>query len=257
VPTVVRDVKFGANDPGTARTVPADFELKPQVAELFAYVRGVDAGEIRTLEVKNGCRTRWKSKRREGAAMVEATFEQAYPFAARARKCAATAAVVSGAIPARTWRTLSRRANRLLACSHLNSIPLGISRTFVERVVASQLPFGARRPACAGASLPGRSLRVLADGGTDRKMLSSTSSGSLGVDGLDRQLIFLLLNYSPAEAGRILGLPRFHGPRPNSADEAQLCPRWLFAHRRLPVSAQPVAKRLCNRTGPLWLVTLQ
>jgi hypothetical protein len=28
--------------------------LKPQVAELFAYVRGVEAGEIRTLEVKNG-----------------------------------------------------------------------------------------------------------------------------------------------------------------------------------------------------------
>ena len=53
-PTVVRDVKFGSQDPGAARTVPADFELKPQVAELFAYIRGVEAGEIRTLEVKSG-----------------------------------------------------------------------------------------------------------------------------------------------------------------------------------------------------------
>jgi hypothetical protein len=53
-PTAVRDVKFGCQDPGTERTLPADFDLKPQVAELFEYIRDVDAGEIRCLEVKNG-----------------------------------------------------------------------------------------------------------------------------------------------------------------------------------------------------------
>jgi len=53
-PSVVRDVKFGAQDPGTGRAIPADFELKPQVAELFEYIRDVDAGEIRCLEVKSG-----------------------------------------------------------------------------------------------------------------------------------------------------------------------------------------------------------
>ena len=53
-PTVVRDVKFCSHDPGAAKTPPAEFELKPQVAELFAYIRGVEAGEIRTLEVKSG-----------------------------------------------------------------------------------------------------------------------------------------------------------------------------------------------------------
>ena len=53
-PSVVRGVKFGCQDPGTARTVPADFELKPQVAELFEYIRDVDAGEIRCLEIKSG-----------------------------------------------------------------------------------------------------------------------------------------------------------------------------------------------------------
>jgi hypothetical protein len=53
-PGVVRDVKFGSQDPGTERTFPADFDLKPQVAELFEYIRDVDAGEIRCLEVKNG-----------------------------------------------------------------------------------------------------------------------------------------------------------------------------------------------------------
>ena len=53
-PGVIRDVKFGSHDPGAAKTIPADFELKPQVAELFEYIRDVDAGEIRTLEVKSG-----------------------------------------------------------------------------------------------------------------------------------------------------------------------------------------------------------
>lgn len=53
-PTVVRDVKFGCADPGAAKVPPADFELKAQVAQLFEYVRSVDAGEIRTLEIKHG-----------------------------------------------------------------------------------------------------------------------------------------------------------------------------------------------------------
>ncbi len=53
-PTAVRDVKFGSQDPGTTKVPPDEFELKPQVAELFEYIRAVDAGEIRTLEVKHG-----------------------------------------------------------------------------------------------------------------------------------------------------------------------------------------------------------
>jgi len=53
-PTAVRDVKFCSCDPGAAKMPPDDFELKPQVAELFEYIRDVDAGEIRCLEVKSG-----------------------------------------------------------------------------------------------------------------------------------------------------------------------------------------------------------
>jgi hypothetical protein len=53
-PAAVHDVKFGSQDPGAAKTVTNDFDLKPQVVELFAYVRSVNAGEIRTLEVKSG-----------------------------------------------------------------------------------------------------------------------------------------------------------------------------------------------------------
>jgi hypothetical protein len=53
-PTAVREVKFASQDPGAAKEPPAEFELKPQVAELFEYIRDVDGGEIRTLEVKSG-----------------------------------------------------------------------------------------------------------------------------------------------------------------------------------------------------------
>lgn len=53
-PTAVRNIKFGTADPAALKQLPAEFDLKEQVAELFEYIRSVDAGEIRTLEIKNG-----------------------------------------------------------------------------------------------------------------------------------------------------------------------------------------------------------
>jgi hypothetical protein len=52
-PKMVRDVKFcsKANQP---ETTGAEFLLKEQVVEFLEYVRGVESGEIRVLEVKNG-----------------------------------------------------------------------------------------------------------------------------------------------------------------------------------------------------------
>jgi len=52
-PKMVRDVKFcsKANQP---EATSAEFSLKEQVVELFEYVRGVESGEIRVLEVKHG-----------------------------------------------------------------------------------------------------------------------------------------------------------------------------------------------------------
>ena len=52
-PTTVRDVKFGSDSP-IRNELPETFELKRQVADLFEYVREVDAGEIRTLEIRHG-----------------------------------------------------------------------------------------------------------------------------------------------------------------------------------------------------------
>lgn len=53
-PRTIRQVRFGALDPGRDKELCAEFRLKPQVAELFEYIRAVDAGEIHTLEVKAG-----------------------------------------------------------------------------------------------------------------------------------------------------------------------------------------------------------
>jgi hypothetical protein len=53
-PATVRDVKFGTAGAARLRERPAEFELKKQVAEFFEYVRAVESGEIRTLEVQDG-----------------------------------------------------------------------------------------------------------------------------------------------------------------------------------------------------------
>ncbi len=52
-PATVRDVKFGT-PVNTGRATGSDTELRAQIAEFFAYVRDVDAGEIRELEVRHG-----------------------------------------------------------------------------------------------------------------------------------------------------------------------------------------------------------
>jgi hypothetical protein len=52
-PSAVRDVKF-ASQPNTGKPTEPNSDLRPQVAEFFAYVRDVDAGEIRELEVRHG-----------------------------------------------------------------------------------------------------------------------------------------------------------------------------------------------------------
>ena len=52
-PVTVRDVKFGS-PVTTGKPSAATLELRPQIAEFFTYVREVDAGEIREVEVRHG-----------------------------------------------------------------------------------------------------------------------------------------------------------------------------------------------------------
>jgi hypothetical protein len=53
-PTIVRSVKFGDATPNRPGSPRGEFELKQQTAQLFEFVRSVDAGEIRVLEVRGG-----------------------------------------------------------------------------------------------------------------------------------------------------------------------------------------------------------
>ena len=52
-PVAVQGVKFGA-EAAAERTTRLDCQLKRQVAEFFEYTRGIEAGEIRTLEIRHG-----------------------------------------------------------------------------------------------------------------------------------------------------------------------------------------------------------
>jgi hypothetical protein len=53
-PATVRHVKFGSADAAMHKPLPDGFELKAQVAEFFEYVRAVNEGEIRCLELRHG-----------------------------------------------------------------------------------------------------------------------------------------------------------------------------------------------------------
>ena len=53
-PTTVRSVKFGTTTPNRPAKVSDEFDLKQETAQLFEFVRGVNAGEIRVLEVRGG-----------------------------------------------------------------------------------------------------------------------------------------------------------------------------------------------------------
>jgi len=53
-PVAVRSVKFGAATRNRPAELSGDFDLKQEVAQLFDFIRGVDAGAIRMLEVRGG-----------------------------------------------------------------------------------------------------------------------------------------------------------------------------------------------------------
>jgi hypothetical protein len=53
-PTSVRIVRFGSADAAVHKPLPEEFELKGPVIKFFEFVRTVDAGEIRCLQVRHG-----------------------------------------------------------------------------------------------------------------------------------------------------------------------------------------------------------
>ena len=143
--------------------------------------------------------------------MVEATFELAYPIAVRAAKVRATAAVVSGAIPVADREDFEQEG--LTACWRAlpQFDPARASlRTFIERVIASRIASLARTARRSPARVPLNAAGPQAvDSGVDvQELYTDVDRIVSAFECHDRQLIFLLLEYSPAEAGRMLGLPR-------------------------------------------------
>jgi RNA polymerase sigma factor (sigma-70 family) len=143
--------------------------------------------------------------------MVEATFEQAYPIAARAAKVRATAAVVSGAIPGADREDFEQEG--LTACWRAlpQFDPARASlRTFVEHVVAARLASLIRSANRVPASQPLDSAsRCHVDSGIGSLELHADVWRLLNLlsDG-DRHLVLLLMEYSPSEASRLLGIAR-------------------------------------------------
>jgi len=143
--------------------------------------------------------------------MADPTFEQAYPIARRAAKVRATAAVASGAILVADREDFEQEG--LTACwralPQFNSGRASL-RTFIERVVASRSASLVRTARRSPAFLPLNDIEPRA-GNSETEMqqlYADVERLSFAFCGSDRQLILLLLEHSPAEAGRMLGLPR-------------------------------------------------
>ncbi|MEN6537182.1 MAG: sigma-70 family RNA polymerase sigma factor [Bryobacteraceae bacterium] len=143
--------------------------------------------------------------------MLEATFEQAYPIARRAVQVRATAAVVCGIIPVADREDFEQEG--LTACwralPHFNPARASL-RTFVEHVIAARLASIIRSARRAPVLLPIESASTLRIAG-DASCQELRADVMRLLDRLgpaERHLVQLLLDHSPAEASRILGVPR-------------------------------------------------
>ncbi len=143
--------------------------------------------------------------------MVEATFLEAYPIALRAAQVRATAAVVAGAIPVTDREDFEQEG--VVACLHAlpRFDPSRASlRTFIERVVAARLASVIRRTRRSPELVPVDALcRFPVIGDDGRREVRMSIDGVLeSLHEEDRELVGLLLEVSPAEASRELGIPR-------------------------------------------------
>jgi len=122
----------------------------------------------------------------------------------------ATAAVVSGAIPAADLEDFEQEGLTAcwLALPKFNPARASL-RTFVERVVASRIASLVRAARRSPSHVPLNAAGPQpVDSGADlQELYADVARLSSAFGSHDRQLILLLLEHSPAEAGRMLGLP--------------------------------------------------
>lgn len=143
--------------------------------------------------------------------MVDSTFRKAYAIALRAARARAVSAVASGAIAVADREDLEQEA--VVAC--FRALPRfdpgrASLRTFIERVVATRLASVIRRTRRHSPLVPVDALSRFAVIGDDgRREVRMSIDGVLeSLRDEDRELAGLLLEVSPAEASRELGIPR-------------------------------------------------
>jgi hypothetical protein len=73
-PILVQVLRFGAADSQPPIRL-ADFKLKKSMADLFEYIRGVDDGEIRRLEIRHGLPFAMEIERRISRGMPDVKGE--------------------------------------------------------------------------------------------------------------------------------------------------------------------------------------
>jgi RNA polymerase sigma factor (sigma-70 family) len=143
--------------------------------------------------------------------MLKRTFEQAYPLARRAAQVRAAAAVLAGVVPGFEGEDLMQEGliASWRAIPHYDAGRASL-RTFVEHVVAKRLTSvvrcSRRRPASDPIELAPEpsvgpdvgSFEAVTDIG---RVLASMADG-------ERQLARLLMEYSPSQVSRLLGVAR-------------------------------------------------
>ncbi len=143
--------------------------------------------------------------------MLEITFEQAYPIALRAAQVRATAAVTNGVIPVADREDLEQEG--LVACwralPQFNPARASL-RTFIEHVIAARLASIVRTARRSPDWLPIKSASTLPAefSAADLDLRADVQRALADLGAQDRQIIALLYDHSPAEVGRVLGIPR-------------------------------------------------
>jgi RNA polymerase sigma factor (sigma-70 family) len=141
----------------------------------------------------------------------EVTFQQAYPLALRAAEVRASAAVLSGVAQVSDRDDLQQEG--LTACwralPHFDPNRASL-RTFIERVVASRLASSVRRARRTSPPEPLKAASQEAAGSGSGELDLSVDVRRIAssLSFAERQLILVLLDHSPAEASRLLGIPR-------------------------------------------------
>ena len=174
--------------------------------------------------------------------MVEATFEQAYPIAARAAKVRATAAVVSGAIPVADREDFEQEG--LTACWRAlpQFDPARASlRTFIERVIASRIASLVRtaRRSPAHVSLNAAGPQPVDSGVDVQELYTDVERIVIGVrmprPAVDSPAAGILARGGRPDAGP----SSLDGPRQNPPIAPQVRRGWLCAERRSAMMPSP------------------